>query len=208
MSLRPSAASRRITVATSFALGAVAVLATACADAPTAPTARFGGDVGGFLAGPHAAISAAPAAVTALARTTPLARDIVVKVQIQPGGGNIVNIPGTDAQINFPDHFVSKPTTFTITARAGSVVAYDFQPSGSFANNPVVITQRLQNTNWAGGAVGNLQGAYVKDWSQVSDAMKTATVDEFQETTVDTRANAVIIKVWHFSGYMVSTGRN
>ena len=65
-----------------------------------------------------------------LLRTAPLAANVVVVKTLSSGGGGI-SVPGTDFQLQVPNGaFAGKSMTFTITAYAGSVVAYDFQPHG------------------------------------------------------------------------------
>lgn len=182
----------------------VAGLAVACADGPTAPASA---PAQAFIPGPH--LSVAPAAttnVTAFTLPTSFQGDSVAKFTVRPNG-RVVAAPGGIATVRFPAGFVSRPTEFTITRKAGKVIAYDFQPSGTF-NKPVTVTIALGGAAARFGANLNaLQGAYVADWSQVNAANGTAKVNELVPTTVDGNAGTVTLTLSHFSGYLLSTGR-
>ena len=62
--------------------------------------------------------------------------------------------------------------TFTITAYAGNVVAYDFQPHGATFLKPLTAVQQLGHTNWKSlGLPARLlpeqEGDYFADASQI-----------------------------------------
>src|SRR4030095_7317152 len=83
-----------------------------------------------------------------LLRTVPLSAPVVV-VKTLPSGGGGISVPGTDFQLQVPNGaFAGKSMTFTITAYAGSVVAYDFQPHGVTFLKPLKAVQQLGHTNW------------------------------------------------------------
>ena len=111
-------------------------------------------------------------------------------------------------KLEVPSGAVQVPTVFRATALAGSAVAYDFGPSGSF---PVALTvkQDLKGTNFDKQPVDDLIAAYVPDIRTVNRAAGTAKGSEPRETTPERGSPSKLkFTVNHFSGYMVSTGRS
>lgn len=147
----------------SFAIVLSASFALACADSPTAPPAPItavaadvedqhllGGLIGGVL--------------KLLTKT--------VQGVLYPGGievrpvrwasghadgphsvsgtigrwGGTLTIPNSDFTITFPAGALSEPTAITITSDASGYVSYDMKPHGIRFAKPVVVTQRLRNT--------------------------------------------------------------
>jgi hypothetical protein len=109
-----------------------------------------------------------------------------------------------------PKAFSAAEMTFTITALAGDVIAYDFGPDGSRFNVPLQVVQSLRDTNFEKlskklGRDARVRGAYFRNASQIDDASNTALVDEFLPTELGLHGWFVTFAVTHFSGYMVST---
>jgi len=199
---------RRIASFATLALSLVAaVTLSACADGPAAPASGLAAqsaqlDRGGVPA--HNSPSTVP---SSLLRSTPLARDITAYAVIGPTGGEL-QIPEAGMKLEVPAGAVQAPTVFRATALAGSAIAYDFGPSGSF---PVALTvkQDLKGTNFDKQPVDALIAAYVPDISTVNRATGTAKGSEPRETTPDRGSPSKLkFTVTHFSGYMVSTGRS
>ena len=145
----------------------------------------------------------APVTVNALQRTTPLTAPISVERKIGVLGGTIV-VPGTGLTIVVPPLAVSSNTNFTVTALAGSAVAYDFGPHGQF-NLPLVMTQDLRNTDARNGGLLNpltLQLGYFPDANRIT------TVTELLSVTVNLPTQTAVATVWHFSGYIWASGRS
>jgi len=149
-------------VVRSFAIVLSATLAFGCADSPTAPpavSAPLAVDAGqkellGLLGG----------VVTTLTK--------VVQGVIDPDGipvspirwasghanesrsvtgtigrsGGTLAIPGSDFTITFPYGALSSNTTITIVSDASGYVSYDMMPHGLTFAKPVIVTQRLKNT--------------------------------------------------------------
>src|SRR5690348_4757515 len=67
--------------------------------------------------------------VDGLQRTTPLAAPITVSKSIGAEGGTLT-IPQAGVTVVVPKGALAQSTTITMTARAGSLVAYDFAPHG------------------------------------------------------------------------------
>lgn len=145
----------------------------------------------------------APTMVNPLNRTTPLTAPISVSRRIGVLGGTIV-VPGAGLTIVVPPLAVASNTTFTVTALAGSAVAYEFGPHGRF-NVPLVVTQDLRGTDAAAGGLVNplsLQLGYFPD------ANNPLSVTELLSVAVALPTQTAVATVWHFSGYIWASGRS
>jgi hypothetical protein len=192
-----------LSLASAGVLGACADPSTSPSPTSLAPSVTVSRDVGP---------TGTPVTVQGLLRTTPLAQTVVVTKTVPSGGGGI-SVPGTDFQLQVPNHaFEGKSMTFTITAYAGSVVAYDFQPHGYHFLKPLKAVQQLGHTNWKSfglpaGFYQSSAGAYFADSSQVDWTTGLATVNEFMPTGVNVGGATMTWDVPHFSGYIVSWAR-
>ncbi|MDB4888016.1 MAG: hypothetical protein JWN79_3454 [Gemmatimonadetes bacterium] len=141
---------------------------------------------------------------TGLQRTTPLAEDITVVKSIGVQGG-ILSIPEAGVTVIVPYGALDRTVEITMTARKGSLVAYDFAPHGITFARPLVFNQQLGGTNT--GLLGplGLKLGYYADPSLLGGT--TALVSELVGgvTSVLTRTFTAPIK--HFSGYVVTCGR-
>lgn len=211
---RRFAASRRI-------VGLVAVVATAivaaCSEtsAPTAAISRS--DVT-----PRAAMSrngqtengdAQESNISALLRDDALRGPITVTKVISRSGGT-VNISATGFQLRVPaGAFDADQMTISVTALAGSVVAYTFEPHGVVFNKPLTFIQHLGHTRLKGkpapGLLSHLEGAYFPDVGLVDPTTGAAVVTEMLPTSVQPTwtDNVLTFPIHHFSGYLISTGR-
>lgn len=145
----------------------------------------------------------APQTVNALNRTTPLKAPITVSRNIGVLGGAIA-VPGAGLTIVVPPLAVAKNTTFTVTALAGSAVAYDFGPHGRF-NLPLVMTQDLRNTDARNGGLINPLGLQL---GYFPDANHITSVTELLTVAVNLPTQTAVATVWHFSGYIWASGRD
>ena len=76
----------------------------------------------------------------------------------------------SDFTITFPVSALTGATNFTITSDASGYVSYDMKPHGIIFARPVIVTQRLRNTEVYGTPLGTeVFGANLADWS-VSEA--------------------------------------
>jgi hypothetical protein len=147
-----------------------------------------------------------------LLRTVPLSAPVVV-VKTLPSGGGGITVPGTDFQLQVPNGaFTGTSMKFTITALAGNVVAYDFQPHGYKFLKPLKFVQQLGHTNWKDlklpdGFQPDWNGAYFADQSQIDLLTGTAVVNELLPANVNISGATLTFPIPHFSGYMVSSGR-
>jgi hypothetical protein len=142
--------------------------------------------------------------VNGLLWTKPVTETTVTKV-IGPAGGTL-SIPN-GIRLTVPPGAVASNTQFRITRLAGNVVAYEFEPHGTFAL-PLTIEQPTLGTNlFKLSEVNTISGAYFKDSSLINELLGTATVSEFAPTFVSADRAWVTFTVKHFSGWMVSSGR-
>ena len=196
-------ARRRFAAAGSLCLTLLtAGVLAACADGPSAPATRSAPQAVQLA---KSGTNTESTALVGVVRDEPLAQDITVQETIGPEGG-VLQIKEAGLKLEVPAGAVSAPTVFTATALAGSALAYDFGPSGTF---PVALTVRqdLKGTNWDKHAASEIAAAYVRDLSSIDRANGSAAGDEMRPTDVDVRGSKLTFTVTHFSGYMVSTGR-
>lgn len=183
----------------------MALLLQGCADRadPVAPDAY-----------PSSAVRQRPAAsdrqaVSVLERTAPMADRAVASRVIGPRGGTIA-LPSAGLRVTFPAGAVSKPVRITVTALSGELVAYTFAPHGLEFALAVTVDQDLRGT--AANANRRLQeqlaGGYFVDAREDLDAVAdVALVSELLPATVDFAKNSVRFGVWHFSGYLLASGK-
>jgi hypothetical protein len=186
-----------------FATVAVTTLTSACSgDNPLAPDlqARNG------LTSTVATLVNSLLPVKAVMRDSALASEITRSFKFTKAGGQIA-IPELGLRVEVPYGAIPRDTmTITVTALRGKSVAYDFQPHGTRFLKPLVFRQSLLGTSAVkAGFSGSIGGGYFKDDSQLDLLNCTALLDELLSATV--RSNEATFNVYHFSGYMVSSGR-
>lgn len=136
---------------------------------------------------------------------------------ITPAGGTI-DLPTVGLQVQVPKGAVAANITITVTTLAGNVVAYDFQPHGTVFNVPLTFVQSLAPTNFAGiklpkNFTQQWAGAYYLDARQIDQTTGIASVNELIPATSDVTFSGgknngrVSFPVRHFSGYLISVGR-
>jgi hypothetical protein len=191
--------------------GTLASLA-ACADAPSAPSAPASAQNRAVDA-PRTSTgttSGNPTVVmTALRRTQPLAADITYSVAYSPASGATLDVPEAGLHVVVPPGALpaKSKTTLSVTALAGNLVAYEFGPHGTKFNAALKVTQDLSNTTWAGNTGrADLSVGYFKSAALLDAVSGTAPIDEVLPLTVT--GKMAHWDIWHFSGYMVSTGRS
>jgi hypothetical protein len=141
--------------------------------------------------------------VTPLQRTKPLANPLSASANIGPLGGTLA-IPGAGVVVVVPPLAVSSTQKITVTAVAGSNVAYEFAPHGLKFKLPLVVTQNLNGTAAAtNGSINPLSlfaGYY-------PDSTKITSVSEILNVNVNLLNQLATFSVWHFSGYILASGR-
>jgi hypothetical protein len=185
--------------------GVLSVLAlTSCAtDAPTSALPRLTtGDAtssSDLLGGLTSLLG-----VNGLQRTTALAAPITVTKTIGGDGGTLA-IPSAGVTVTIPRGALIAPTVITMTARAGTLVAYDFAPHGITFAKPLVFTQQLKGTNASLLTAPLIRLGYYSD-----PKLLTATgglISELLGGVVDTLSWTFTAQIPHFSGYIVTCGR-
>jgi hypothetical protein len=142
----------------------------------------------------------APTTVTPLKRTTPLATPVSASAYLGPLGGTI-SVPGTGLTVVVPPLALSSRQIITVTALAGSDVAYEFAPHGLKFPVPLVATQKLSSTD-AGTGLIDPKLLFV---GYFSDATQDNLVSELLNVSIS--AGTAVFPIWHFSGYIVASGR-
>jgi hypothetical protein len=141
--------------------------------------------------------------VVPLQRTTPLPSAQSASARIGVLGGYL-SLPDAGLTVIVPPFSVVTPVTITVTALAGSDVAYEFSPHGLAFLAPVVATQSLRNTDArAGGPIDplTLYVGYFPDSSQITS------VTDLLNVRVDLLGQTSTALLPHFSGYVWASGR-
>jgi hypothetical protein len=141
--------------------------------------------------------------VTPLLRKTPIA-SVTASATIGPLGG-VLALPGAGLTVVVPPLAVTKPTKMSVTAVAGSTVAYEFEPHGIKFTVPLVATQSLKGTQaQSGGSINPLSlfAGYFPDSKQITS------VSELLDLNVNVLGQTSVLTIWHFSGYIIATGRS
>jgi len=140
--------------------------------------------------------------VKALQRTTPLAAPITRSAYIGILGGTI-SIPQAGLTIVVPPLSLLSTKLVSVTALAGSNVAYSFQPHGTQFLVPVIATQSLTNTQARTGgliSVGSLFAGYFPNDNNIFS------VTEILNLNINLLNQTAIMTLSHFSGYIIATG--
>ncbi|GAC1683179.1 MAG: hypothetical protein NVS9B3_01000 [Gemmatimonadaceae bacterium] len=149
-----------------------------------------------------------PTWVHGLARSAPIPQSSVTfTVSVERGGR--AELPGTGMSLRVPPGAVRRDVAITMTALAGDMLAYEFEPHGLRFAVPVVLEQRLSATDAATDEdlVSRIVGAYFSDRRMLaSHASGLSRVDEFAPTEVGEESGKAVIQLRHFSGYIVALG--
>ncbi len=181
-------------------LGALIVgaslLFVGCSDLPTAPetqaTSPEYGLLGDFLGG---LTNQSQSEVTVLHRTVPLAQDEVVSQVIGPWGG-VIRLPDAGLTVTVPFGALSARTRITVTAPAGDLVGYHFEPHGLQFQRPVTVAQDLLSTQGVG--LTGLEAVYF-------DGDLEPTVKPLETLPLWLLRLLGVFRIQHFSGYVIAT---
>jgi ZU5 domain len=142
--------------------------------------------------------------VRGVTRSTPLANDLRVSAVIGTKGGTLT-IPEAGLTLVVPPGAVQQNVTFTATALAGRLVAYEFEPHGTTFAVPLQFTQDLKKTSLLGALTAPLMdGAYFTDKDKLNQTLGIGLVSEVLPATTDLLRFRVSFPINHFSGYLVS----
>ncbi|HJQ53720.1 MAG TPA: hypothetical protein VJ825_07740 [Gemmatimonadaceae bacterium] len=123
--------------------------------------------------------------------------------------GGTLEIPGSDFTITFPRGALYNNTAITITSDASGYVSYDMQPHGLKFYKPVIVTQRLKNTEVYGTplALNSFCAYFPNDLLDLGGILKAL---EIETTTIlsgwDGNAEIQAWQINHFSRYMLASG--
>lgn len=143
--------------------------------------------------------------VRGVTRAVPLAKDISVSAVIGKAGGTLT-IADAGLTLTVPPGAVTTNTTFTATAIAGRLVAYEFEPHGTTFAVPLQFSQDLKKTSLVGSLLGSvlMDGAYFTSRDKLNNTLGTALVSEVLPAVTDLPSFRVRFPIKHFSGYLVS----
>lgn len=186
-----------------FAFAALALTAACSPDAATAPEVKSSN---GLLSGIVGGVTNLLTPAVALSRNEAVAAPITRSVTFTKNGGSI-SIEELGLRVEVPSGAIPRDTmTITVTALPGKSVAYDFQPHGTRFLKPLTFRQDMKQTNWNKvGFKGTLNGGYFANSSQLDLTRGLALLNELLPLTV--RGTEATFNIFHFSGYMVSSGR-
>ena len=141
--------------------------------------------------------------VTPLNRTKPLAKPITTSASVGVLGGKL-SIPEAGLTVIVPPLALKSAKLVTITALAGSSVAYTFEPQGTTFLVPLVVTQDLRNTDAKSSGLINPLSLFV---GYFPDNKNILSVTELLNVGVNLLNQSATFTVTHFSGYIVASGR-
>ena len=142
--------------------------------------------------------------VTPLLRTSPLSQSLSASARVGPLGGTLA-IPGAGLLVVVPPLALSSEQTITVTAVAGSNVAYEFAPHGLKFNLPLVVTQNLSVTQASRNGLVNPLSLFA---GYYPDSTKITSITESLNVNVNLLNQLATFSVWHFSGYILASGRD
>ena len=144
-----------------------------------------------------------PVAVTPLLRTTPLPTNVSASTVVGTLGGS-VSIPSAGLNLVIPPLAVAPGTRITVTALAGSNVAYQFEPHGIRFAVPLVATQSLRGTQAQSGGLISPLSLFA---GYFPDQTRPTSITELLDVNVSLLSQTSVFSIWHFSGYIIATGR-
>jgi hypothetical protein len=103
-----------------------------------------------------------------------------------------------------PRNALQRTTTITMTARAGSLVAYDFAPHGIVFQKSLVFTQSLVGTNASIVGALTMKLGYYEDPSLLNAA--GGLVSQLVNGVTSVLTWSFTSTIPHFSGYLVTWG--
>jgi hypothetical protein len=208
--------------ARSAALAAAAVSALACGDAATlsAPQSAALAPESASLSASHAA-HGARVRMPVLRRTKPLRVDEVVCRYIDPvrsTGDERITLHRAGLKVTFPAGSLPGATNVCLTATAGMLLTYTFEPHGLQFNRHIVVEQNLRGTSafQVPGIAGTLTAGYLSkgvthdvDAQGVAEFAETFRTRVFDDTHLPTKndATTATFRTTHFSGYALASGR-
>jgi hypothetical protein len=195
---------RRILLLTSAFVAAVAA-ACVSTDTPTSPSGPGGANGPTDSTGASANLLGLgnPIQVTPLLRDVPLPQSLSASATVGPLGGTLA-IPGAGLLVVVPPLALSSRQQITVTAVAGSSVAYEFAPHGLKFSLPLVVTQSLVGTQAGANGLVNPLSLFA---GYYPDSTKPTSITESLNVNLNLLNQVATFSVWHFSGYILASGR-
>jgi hypothetical protein len=119
--------------------------------------------------------------------------------------GGVLTLPSAGLTVIVPPLAVKSATKMSVTALAGSNVAYEFEPHGIKFLIPLVATQSLKGTQAQSGGLINPLSLFA---GYFPDSKKITSVSELLNLNVNVLGQTSVLTIWHFSGYIIATGRS
>lgn len=180
------------------AVAAMVLGAWACGDNASAPPTPASSS-----AQPSKTLLSQPTKVNVLQRKTALANPITTSKVIGILGGTL-SLSGAGLTVIVPPGAVLSPTTISVTALAGSNVAYEFSPHGTQFLVPLVATQNLLVTQTSGLNLLNFFAGYYQSPADLGSG--TATITEALNINIGLLNTIAVFNINHFSGYLIASG--
>jgi hypothetical protein len=117
--------------------------------------------------------------------------------------GGTISIPEAGLTIVVPAFALTSTTLISVTALAGSDVAYEFAPHGTTFLVPVVATQSLAGTQAGNGGSINPLSLFV---GYFPDDNNILSVTETLNINVNLVNQVGVFSISHFSGYILASG--
>jgi hypothetical protein len=192
---------RTIRNSAAAAVGALLINACATPESPVAPQSPIAPSVAASSS--LLGLSTTTTTVTPLQRTKPLAKDLSASANIGALGGKLA-IPGAGITVVVPPLALTSTKLVTVTALAGSNVAYTFEPHGTKFLVPLVVTQDLSNTQAKTGGLIDPLSLFV---GYFPDSNNILSVTELLNINLNLLNQTAVFTVTHFSCYIVASGR-
>ena len=150
----------------------------------------------------------APAKVHVMSRERDLPEDMTASAVIGPKGGEL-RLKDAGLRLIVPKGAVSAPTTFSVTAVAGPMVAYEFEPHGARFAVPLIIQQTIFNSgpDSADPNTYNFEAGHFLSRADLDGTADIGVVNEALPTRIEKGKGKVTFSVTHFSGYLLASGR-
>jgi hypothetical protein len=190
--------SRMFRILVAAAAGAILINGCASHESPVAPQGLTPG-----ASASSSLLGLTSTTVKPLQRTTPLASPLTASAQIGVLGGTL-SIPGAGLTVVVPPLALSSTKLVTVTALAGSNLAYEFEPHGTRFLVPLVVTQDLSKTDAKSGGTINPLSLFV---GYFPDDTNILSVTELLKVNLNLLNQTAVFSVTHFSGYIVASGR-
>jgi hypothetical protein len=163
------------------------------------------------VAGPTANRSlllGSPTTVQVVTRNTAIATPQTATTVVGLLGGRLY-LPQAGLSVIVPPLATKLGTRLTVTAIAGRALAYEFEPHGTRFLLPLIATQSLSGTSAVSNGLlsPSVTAAYFADRSDINLLGSTALVSELLGTTLSLVTNTATFTIFHFSGYLIATGK-